>query len=144
MTPETPRARDGRAPDVFTPGGFVPMAGFPEREPVDFAIVGAGAGGATLAAKLAEAGFSVVVFDAGPFWRPLDEFASDELEQQKLYWTDPRITGGTDPIELGGNNSGRGVGGSTVHFSMISTGHASRRPSVLPDARISAPQRSAR
>ena len=120
MTPETPRAGDGRAPDVFTPGGFVPMAGFPEREPVDFAIVGAGAGGATLAAKLAEAGFSVVVFDAGPFWRPLDEFASDELEQQKLYWTDPRITGGDDPIALGGNNSGRGVGGSTIHFSMIS------------------------
>jgi len=120
VTPETPRARDGRAPDVFTPGGFVPMAGFPEREPVDFAIVGAGAGGATLAAKLAEAGFSVVVFDAGPFWRPLDEFASDELEQQKLYWTDPRITGGDDPIALGGNNSGRGVGGSTIHFSMIS------------------------
>ncbi|HSV02330.1 MAG TPA: GMC family oxidoreductase [Phenylobacterium sp.] len=120
MIPEAPRARDGRAPDVFTPGGFVPMAGFPDREPVDFAIVGAGAGGATLAAKLAEAGFSVVVFDAGPFWRPLDEFASDELEQQKLYWTDPRITTGDDPIALGGNNSGRGVGGSTIHFSMIS------------------------
>jgi choline dehydrogenase-like flavoprotein len=96
------------------------MREYAEAEPVDFAIVGAGAGGATLAAKLAEAGFSVVVFDAGPFWRPLDEFASDELEQQKLYWTDPRITTGEDPIALGGNNSGRGVGGSTVHFSMIS------------------------
>ena len=120
MTPETPRARDGRAPDVYTPGGWVPMAGFRDHEPVDFAIVGAGAGGATLAAKLAEAGFSVVVFDAGPFWRPLEEFASDELAQQKLYWRDPRITGGDDPIELAGNNSGRGVGGSTVHFAMIS------------------------
>jgi choline dehydrogenase-like flavoprotein len=69
---------------------------------------------------LAEGGFSVVVFDAGPFWRPLDDFASDELEQRKLYWTDPRITDGDDPIALAGNNSGRGVGGSTVHFSMIS------------------------
>src|SRR5690349_9601443 len=96
------------------------MREYPDDEPVDFAIVGAGAGGATLAAKLSEAGFSVVVFDAGPFWRPLDEFASDEFEQQKLYWTDPRITAGEDPIALGGNNSGRGVGGSTVHFSMIS------------------------
>ena len=115
-----PRAKGGRAPDVFTPGGWVAMREVPDREAVDFAIVGAGAGGATLGAKLAEAGFSVVIFDAGPFWRPLDDFASDELEQQKLYWTEPRITGGADPIALGGNNSGRGVGGSTVHFSMIS------------------------
>jgi choline dehydrogenase-like flavoprotein len=96
------------------------MAGFRDRDPVDFAIVGAGAGGATLGAKLAEAGFSVVLLDAGPFWRPLDEFASDEFEQQKLYWTDPRIIDGEDPISLGGNNSGRGVGGSTVHFAMVS------------------------
>ena len=120
MSLESPRAKDGRAPDVFTAGGWVPMAQFPDGEAVDFAIVGSGAGGATLAAKLAESGFSVVVFDAGPFWRPLDEFASDELEQQKLYWTDPRITGGEDPIALGANNSGRGVGGSTVHFAMVS------------------------
>ena len=116
---EAPRAGGGRAPDVFTPGGWVPMREYPEGEAVDFAIVGAGAGGATLGAKLAEAGFSVVLFDAGPFWRPLDDFASDEREQQKLYWTDDRVTGGDDPIALGGNNSGRGVGGSTVHFSMI-------------------------
>jgi choline dehydrogenase-like flavoprotein len=117
--PEAPRAADGRAPDVFRRGGWVPMREHPESEPVDFAVVGTGAGGATLACRLAEAGFSVVAFDAGPFWRPLEDFASDEEEQQKLYWTDERITGGADPIALGGNNSGRGVGGSTVHFSMI-------------------------
>lgn len=117
---EAPRATDGRAPDVFKRGGWLPMRQHRDSEPVDFAIVGAGAGGATLAARLAELGFSVVVFDAGPFWRPLEDFASDELEQQKIYWTEPRITGGADPIALGGNNSGRGVGGSTVHFSMIS------------------------
>jgi choline dehydrogenase-like flavoprotein len=105
---------------VFTPGGWTAMRSFADAEAVDFAIVGSGAGGATLAAKLSEAGFSVVVLEAGPFWRPLDDFASDELEQQKLFWTDDRITAGADPIALGGNNSGRGVGGSTVHFSMIS------------------------
>lgn len=119
MTADAPRATDGKAPDVFRQGGWVPMRQYPEADPVDFAIVGTGAGGATLACKLAEAGFSVVAFDAGPFWRPLEDFASDEEEQQKLYWTDERITGGDDPIALGGNNSGRGVGGSTVHFSMI-------------------------
>jgi choline dehydrogenase-like flavoprotein len=117
---EAIRARDGRAPDVFQSGGWVPMHEYGHDEPVDFVIIGAGAGGATLACKLAEARFSVVLFEAGPFWRPLDDFASDELEQQKLYWTDERITAGADPIALGGNNSGRGVGGSTVHFSMIS------------------------
>jgi choline dehydrogenase-like flavoprotein len=117
---ESPRAKDGRAPDVFARGAWQPMREYRVDEPVDFAIVGAGAGGATLACSLAGKGFSVICFDAGPYWRPLEDFASDETEQQKLYWTDDRISGGDDPIALGGNNSGRGVGGSTVHFSMIS------------------------
>lgn len=114
------RASGGHAPDVFARGGWVPMREHRGDAEVDFAIVGTGAGGATLAAKLAEAGFSVVAFDAGPFWRPLEDFASDETEQQKLFWTDDRLSGGDDPVELGANNSGRGVGGSTVHFSMVS------------------------
>ena len=96
------------------------MKSFRDEEAVDFAIVGTGAGGGTLACKLAEKGFSVVAFDAGPFWRPLDDFASDEIEQKKLFWLDQRISGGDDPLELGENNSGKGVGGSTVHFTMIS------------------------
>ncbi len=102
------------------PDGWVPMRCHADSEEVDFAIVGAGAGGATLAARLAEKGFSVVCFDAGPYWRPLEDFASDELAQEMLYWTDSRITGGADPIALAGNNCGKGVGGSTVHFSMVS------------------------
>src|SRR3546814_432653 len=65
-------------------------------------------------------GFSVVAFDAGPYWRPLEDFTSDETEQAKLYWTDERIVDGNDPIEMGKNNSGKSVGGSTVHFAMVS------------------------
>jgi choline dehydrogenase-like flavoprotein len=95
------------------------MREYADDEDVDFAIVGTGAGGGTLAYKLASAGLRVVAFDAGPFWRPLEDFASDEKEQQKLYWRDERLTAGRDPIQLGANNSGRGVGGSTVHFSML-------------------------
>ena len=57
MNAEAPRAGQGRAPDVFQSGGWVPMREYRHDEPVDFAIVGSGAGGATLACKLAEAGF---------------------------------------------------------------------------------------
>ena len=96
------------------------MRRFDDQEEIDFAIVGTGAGGGTLAYKLAKAGFSVVALDAGPFWRPLEEFASDEQSQQKLYWTNDRISTGDHPIQFGTNNSGMGVGGSTVHFTMVS------------------------
>ena len=96
------------------------MREYPEGEEVDFAIVGTGAGGGTLACRLAEAGFSVVAFDAGPYWRPLEDFASDETEQSKLYWTDERIVEGDEPLTMGANNSGKSVGGSTVHFAMVS------------------------
>ena len=116
---ETSRAIAGRAPDVFVAGGWVPMRDHGEDE-VDFVIVGTGAGGGTLACKLAEAGFSVIAMDAGPYWRPLEDFASDETEQSKLYWTDERIVDGDDPLTMGANNSGKGVGGSTVHFAMVS------------------------
>jgi len=118
-TSDKPRATDGRAPDVFSRDGWIPMREYREDEAVDFAIIGTGAGGATLAAKLAEAGFSVVAFDAGAFYRPLADFASDETEQNRLYWLGERISGGDDPVEFGSNNSGRAVGGSTVHFQMV-------------------------
>ena len=84
MSLEEPRAKGGRAPDVFAPGGWTPMREYADAEPVDFLIIGAGAGGATLGCRLAEKGFSVVILEAGPFWRPLDDFASDELAQQTL------------------------------------------------------------
>jgi choline dehydrogenase-like flavoprotein len=116
----TPRATGGRAPDVFVEGSWVPMREYRETEAVDFVIVGTGAGGGTLAALLAEQGFSVVAFDAGPFFRPLEDFASDESEQNKLYWTDKRVTTGANPIRMGGKNSGKAVGGSTVHYAMVS------------------------
>jgi choline dehydrogenase-like flavoprotein len=115
-----PRGRNGRAPDVFERGGWVPMREYPNDEEVDFAIVGTGAGGGTLACRLAELGFKVVAFDAGAWWRPLEEFASDESHQAKLYWTDERICDGENPLKLGNNNSGKAVGGSTVHFAMVS------------------------
>ena len=116
----SPRATGGRAPDVFARGGWIPMREYRDDDEVDFVIVGTGAGGGTLACRLAEAGFSVVAMDAGPYFRPLEDFASDEAEQTKLYWTDDRIVDGDNPLQMGSNNSGKAVGGSTVHFAMVS------------------------
>ena len=93
------------------------MREYPTNQAVDFAIVGCGAGGGVLAQRLARAGFSVVVLEAGSWHDTEDDMVSDEAGSGSLYWNDLRITGGTDPLELGANNSGRGVGGSTVHFA---------------------------
>ncbi len=114
------RAVRGRAPDVMTPGGWLHMREYRHDEEVDFVIVGTGAGGGTLASRLAEEGFSVIAFDAGPYFRPLDDFASDETAQEKLYWMDRRVCDGENPIQMGGKNSGKAVGGSMVHFAMVS------------------------
>lgn len=99
-------------------GETVPMRDLAHQE-VDFCVIGAGAGGGVVGAKLAEAGFEVVILEAGPHWDPTRDFVSDELGSYRLFWTDERISGGADPVELGSNNSGRGVGGSTVHYSMV-------------------------
>ena len=87
------------------------------RDPVDAIVVGTGAGGAPLLARLAAAGLRVVALEAGVQWHPGDDFATDEEAQNKLFWTDERLSGGGDPIAFGKNNSGIGVGGSTLHYT---------------------------
>lgn len=116
----TPRATNGRAPDVFRKGAWVPMREYAQNEAVDFVVIGTGAGGGPLIARLAEMGYSVIGFDAGAYFRPLEDFASDETSQSQLYWTDERLVDGANPIKMGSNNSGKAVGGSTVHFAMVS------------------------
>lgn len=95
----------------------LPMRRFAPGEEVDFVIVGLGAGGGVLLQRLARAGFRVVGFDAGPFWNTERDWVSDEAGSRKLYWNELRLTGGDDPLTLGANNSGQGVGGSTVHWA---------------------------
>jgi choline dehydrogenase-like flavoprotein len=85
--------------------------------PVDAVVIGTGAGGAPLLARLAQAGLSVVALEAGEFWNPAQDFATDERSQSKLFWTDERLSAGEDPIAFGNNNSGIGVGGSTLHYT---------------------------
>jgi choline dehydrogenase-like flavoprotein len=93
------------------------MRRYSEREEVDLLIVGAGAGGSVLAQRLARKGWRIVILEAGPFWHPDEDWVSDEAGSHRLYWNQKRIIGGADPIKLGKNNSGRGVGGSMVHYA---------------------------
>ncbi|MDA8218410.1 MAG: GMC family oxidoreductase N-terminal domain-containing protein, partial [Dehalococcoidales bacterium] len=90
---------------------------YPLTEEVDFCIVGTGAGGGVLAQRLARYGFSVVALEAGAWHDSEKSMVSDEAGSANLYWNDLRITGGTEPLKFGANNSGRGVGGSTVHYA---------------------------
>jgi choline dehydrogenase-like flavoprotein len=93
------------------------MRRFADTDEVDLVIVGCGAGGSTLMQRLARRGWRVVGLDAGPFWDPDADWVSDEAGSHHLYWTDPRVIDGDDPVPLGSNNSGRGVGGSMVHYA---------------------------
>ena len=93
------------------------MRRFADADEVDLVIVGCGAGGATLLQRLARRGWRVVALDAGPFWDPDADWVSDEAGSHHLYWTEPRVIAGADPVPLGSNNSGRGVGGSMVHYA---------------------------
>ena len=94
-----------------------PMRRYRDDDELDYVIVGVGAGGGVLLQRLARAGFRVAGLDAGPFWDSERDWVSDEKGAHNLYWNDKRVTGGDDPLALGANNSGKGVGGSTVHWA---------------------------
>ncbi|MBI4445738.1 MAG: GMC family oxidoreductase [Acidobacteria bacterium] len=90
------------------------------REKVNVCIVGAGAGGATVAMLAAEAGLSVVVLDAGPRW----DYAKDYVHEpgimpRKFRWDMPIILEGdpdwVQPQAAIGHNS-YGVGGGMNHW----------------------------
>lgn len=89
------------------------------KDDADVCIVGAGAAGGVLAYELSKAGFKTVLLDAGPWWNSQTDFASDELSMSRLGWQDTRIVSGQNPLQLGHNNSGRGIGGGTTHFTGV-------------------------
>ena len=93
------------------------MRRFADEDEIDLVIVGCGAGGSVLLQRLARAGWRVAALDAGPFWDPDADWVSDEAGSHHLYWTDPRVIAGSDPVPMGSNNSGRGVGGSMIHYA---------------------------
>jgi choline dehydrogenase-like flavoprotein len=101
--------------DILPRDPQTPMQRHPLNEAVDAVIIGTGAGGSPILARLAQAGLRVVALEAGAFLKP-EEYASDERAQSYLYWLDERLTDGDNPVAFGKNNSGTGVGGSTLHW----------------------------
>jgi choline dehydrogenase-like flavoprotein len=94
-----------------------PMHRHAPGEEVDYVIVGVGAAGGVLLQRLARAGFKVLGIEAGPFWDTERDWVSDEAGSHQLYWEDNRVTGGKNPLALGANNCGKGVGGGSVHWA---------------------------
>lgn len=102
----------------FAPGGVAaaPMQRFSNDEEVDALIIGLGAGGGPLLSRLAKAGLKCVALEAGEWHDPRD-FATDERAQNFLFWLDERLSAGKNAVAFGANNSGIGVGGSTLHYT---------------------------
>jgi choline dehydrogenase-like flavoprotein len=94
-----------------------PMNRYSIDEEVDYLVIGVGSAGGVLLQRLARAGFKVLGMEAGPFWDTERDWVSDEAGSHQLYWEDLRITGGKNPLALGANNCGKGVGGGSVHWA---------------------------
>ena len=129
LDPHEPRADSSPAPVTHSPLPAAaptrpsphPLPSHPRRytphDVVDAVVIGTGAGGAPLLARLAAAGLRVVALEAGRHWTPAHDFATDERAQANLFWNDERLSAGEHPIAFGNNNSGIGVGGSTLHYT---------------------------
>jgi choline dehydrogenase-like flavoprotein len=91
------------------------MKRYANDDVVDAVVIGTGAGGAPLLARLATAGLRVVALEAGRNWTP-EEYPADELAASGIYWLGERLSAGETPQVFGANNSGMGVGGSTLHW----------------------------
>jgi choline dehydrogenase-like flavoprotein len=93
----------------------------------DVAIVGSGAGGAALAAELAEGGLDVVVLEEGRYWSTRDFTADASAMVRQLYRDGGATMAIGDPPVL--YQEGRAVGGSTV----VNGGMSWRTPEKILD-----------
>ncbi len=81
---------------------------------VDAVVVGSGAAGSLIAAKLAQAGKAVLILEAGPA-RTVDDMVSSQIWARRLKWqAEPTTSSGADPLSVG-FGSARGTGGSALH-----------------------------
>ena len=93
----------------------------------DACVIGSGAGGATAACALAQAGLSVIVIEEGRSWKPSDFRPTTPWSFQHLYaGRGARNARGNTILPVPG---GRGVGGSTL----INSGICFRTPEPVLD-----------
>ena len=89
-------------------------AGSASAHRLDAVIIGAGAAGSLWAERLARAGKSVVVMEAGPAWTT-DDLVSSQLWARRLKWGATAVQS-QGPHPFGHNMShGWGLGGSALH-----------------------------
>ena len=114
------RVADGSLPEPAGPLGDLAPAG--EGEECDVVVVGSGAGGAVVAATLAEAGLDVIVLEAGNNYAR-DSYPEDPLEAIAELYRDGGLTiaEGRPPIPV---PVAKTVGGTTV----INSGTCFRAP----------------
>ena len=87
---------------------------------VDACIIGCGAAGAVLSKELSEAGWKVVVLEAGPWLDTDEDLRQDEVTMRgKFDWVDRRWIDGNEEMIHGHRRDGRGVGGGTIHYGAV-------------------------
>lgn len=84
------------------------------RKETEVAIVGAGATGAYLARRFAEAGKAVTVLEAGPAWE-MEDLVSSQIWSRRLRWGGPPVIAAGDRPYGYGFNGGWGLGGAALH-----------------------------
>src|SRR5579872_839099 len=87
-------------------------------EKFDAIIVGSGAAGSAVAARLAEGGKRVVILEAGPA-RTAADLVSSTLYARRMKWTGPEVLDeGRNPVDFV-FNAGFGTGGSAMHHYAV-------------------------
>jgi choline dehydrogenase-like flavoprotein len=85
---------------------------------VDVIVVGSGAAGSNMAARLAEGRRKVVILEAGPV-RSAKDLVSSTLHARRIKWTGPPVLDeGSNPVGFV-FNSGFGTGGSAMHHYAV-------------------------